>query len=143
MNVQQILAMKPTTTVETIAASARVSEAARLLSARKIGALVVSSGDVPVAGILSERDIVRHLGETGAACLERRVSDLMTEKVVTAKPEESAVSVLERMTAGRFRHMPVMQDGRLVGVISIGDVVKARIAEMEFENREMATMLAG
>jgi len=143
MKVQQILASKSSTAVETVSASVAVAEAARTLSARRIGALVVSEDGETVAGIISERDIVRRLGETGAGCLDQSVGSIMTADVVAAAPEETAVSVLERMTEGRFRHMPVLSGGKLAGLISIGDVVKARIAEVEFENTAMASMLGG
>ena len=143
MNVQQILASKASLDVETIDASAKVVDAVRVLAAKRIGALIVRDGATIVAGILSERDIVRKLGEAGPACLDMPVSQIMTSEVVTAQPDESAVSVMERMTHGRFRHMPVMRGNELAGVISIGDVVKARISEMELENDAMATMLAG
>ena len=143
MKVQQILASKPSAAVETISASALVSEAACVLSAKRIGALVVSEDGETVAGIVSERDIVRRLGESGAGCLDQTVGSIMTTDVVTVAPAETAVSVLQRMTEGRFRHIPVMEDGKLAGLISIGDVVKARIAEVEFENTAMASMLGG
>ncbi len=143
MNVQQILAMKSSNAVESIEASVRVAEAAQILSSKRIGALLVHEGENRVAGIVSERDIVRRLGETGSGCLDLPVSAIMTAEVVTATPGDSAVSVLERMTSGRFRHMPVVEDGELKGLISIGDVVKARMSEIELENASMATMLAG
>lgn len=143
MNVQQILQSKGSIEVHTISPEASVAEAAAALGARKIGALVVSSGTGKVDGIVSERDIVRRLGQSGAAALQAHVSEIMTEKVESCRAEESANSVLERMTLGRFRHMPVMEGDRMVGLLSIGDVVKARIEDIERENAAMAEMLRG
>ncbi|MEM9011205.1 MAG: CBS domain-containing protein [Pseudomonadota bacterium] len=142
MNVQHILGSKPPGTV-VIAPSSAVMEAVELLSARRIGAVVVSEDGVRVEGILSERDIVRELGRRGTACLREPVSSLMTTKVVACEVRDSAVSVLERMTAGRFRHMPVMEGEAMIGVISIGDVVKARMTEMEQENASLTDLIKG
>ncbi|MEO1001132.1 MAG: CBS domain-containing protein [Pseudomonadota bacterium] len=142
MNVQHILGTKPAG-VATIAPSASVTEAVEILSARRIGALMVSADGETVAGILSERDVVRELGRRGTACLNDPVSKLMTVKVQGCAAADTAVSVLERMTAGRFRHMPVMEGARMVGVISIGDVVKARIEEVEQENASLTEMIKG
>ena len=146
MNVEQILKSKGDHAVETIGPDATLAEAAGLLSARKIGALVVSGGSDgsgDIGGIVSERDIVRLIGRDGAAALDMKVSEIMTEKVESCRPAESADSVLERMTSGRFRHMPVLEDERMVGLVSIGDVVKARIEDIERENQAMAEMLRG
>lgn len=143
MLVQNILSSKPVTGILTISASKSVADAAAILSEKRIGALIVSEDGQTVAGIISERDIVRRLGSSGPDCLSMRVGDLMTADVVACAPGDSAVSVLERMTAGRFRHMPVVADGKLVGVISIGDVVKARIDEVEHENSALTDMIAG
>lgn len=142
MNVEQILKSKGSISVDTIAANAKVAEAAAVLGKKRIGALVVTDGD-HVEGIVSERDIVRRLGQTGAACLDVEVGEIMTAKVSTCTPAESANSVLERMTTGRFRHMPVMEGDKMVGLVSIGDVVKARIEDIERENAAMAEMLRG
>ena len=143
MNVIQILKSKGSSAVETITKQVSIGEAAARLAARRIGALVVTESNGSIAGILSERDIVRRIGEEGAKALSLPVSALMTARVETCEPSDSAISVLERMTTGRFRHMPVMDEGRMVGLLSIGDVVKARIAEMETENEAMAVMLSG
>lgn len=143
MNVKQILSLKGSTEVATILPSATLREATEFLSRKGYGALVVSREDGALTGILSERDIVRTLGREGAACLARPVSSAMTEKVETCAPAESVHSVMERMTNGRFRHMPVMEGGRMVGLLSIGDVVKARIFEIEEENSQLSTMLHG
>jgi CBS domain-containing protein len=143
MNVKQILSLKGSTAVETVSPPTTLRDAAATLSEKGYGALVVSHGDGTISGILSERDIVRAVGREGAAALARPVASAMTETVVTCAPGESVHSVMERMTDGRFRHMPVMEDGRMVGLLSIGDVVKARIFEMEEENSQLSTMLHG
>jgi CBS domain-containing protein len=143
MNVIQILKSKGSNKVETISEQITIGEAASRLAARRIGALVVTARDGSIAGILSERDIVARIGEEGAAALAKPVSAVMTTKVMSCEPSDSAISVLERMTAGRFRHMPVMENGQMAGLLSIGDVVKARIGEMEAENEAMAVMLSG
>ncbi|MEO1776421.1 MAG: CBS domain-containing protein [Pseudomonadota bacterium] len=143
MKVMQILKMKGSTHVECIEAEAPVGDAVTVLSAKRIGALIVRGRDGDLAGILSERDIVRVLGTDGPGVMSKPVKAIMTAKVSTCSPEEDALSVLERMTEGRFRHMPVMLRGQLAGLLSIGDVVKARIDEIEAENEAMAHMLAG
>ncbi len=143
MNVRKIIGEKPIQTVETISAQETLSAAAAILAQKKIGALIVADGRDGVAGILSERDIVRRLAAEGGACLMSPVASAMTKAVISCAPTDSAHSVMEKMTGGRFRHMPVMEEGRLVGVISIGDVVKARMSEMEMENRAMEEMIKG
>jgi len=143
MIVQHILKLKGSAAVETIAPAAPVSDAAATLSQKRYGALVVSADGVTIAGIISERDIVRALAREAGGCLTMPVSKLMTERVETCEPSENSHSVLERMTSGRFRHMPVVEDGKMVGLLSIGDVVKARITEIEEENKAMAGMLSG
>jgi len=143
MNVRQILTLKGTTAVATIAPDASVKDAVAELADKRYGALVVAGADGALAGILSERDIVRGLGAKGGKVLDMTVADLMTREVVTCAPSDSAVSVLERMTEGRFRHMPVMEGGSMAGLLSIGDVVKARIRQMEDENAAMQGMLSG
>lgn len=143
MIVMHILKLKGSSNVETIAPSASVAKAAAALAEKRIGALVVSAGEGHIAGIVSERDIVRALAREAGGCLTMPVSKLMTEKVESCAPSETSNSVLERMTAGRFRHMPVVEGGKMVGLLSIGDVVKARITEIEEENAAMAGMLSG
>jgi len=143
MIVSHILHLKGSSAVETIPPDAPVSQAAAILSEKRYGALVVSATGTDIAGIISERDIVRALAREAGGCLTMPVSKLMTEKVMTCAPAENANSVLERMTEGRFRHMPVVEGGRMVGLLSIGDVVKARISEIEQENAAMAGMLSG
>ena len=143
MIVMHILKLKGSSAVETIAPSASVAQAAAALAEKRIGALVVSASEGHIAGIVSERDIVRALAREAGGCLTMPVSKLMTEKVESCAPSETSNSVLERMTAGRFRHMPVVEGGKMVGLLSIGDVVKARITEIEEENAAMAGMLSG
>mmetsp|Transcript_24093 Transcript_24093/g.33843 ORF Transcript_24093/g.33843 Transcript_24093/m.33843 type:complete len:143 (-) Transcript_24093:47-475(-) len=141
MLVQDILKTKGGE-VHTIGPDETVSEAARQLTERRIGSVVVQDGD-RLAGILSERDIVRAVAARGGACLEERVSALMTTSVVTCTRDQTIADVMEMMTSGRFRHVPVIEDAKLVGVISIGDVVKHRLDETQEEVRQLAAYVAG
>ena len=143
MQVHQILRAKPQAEVITVKPGTSVSDAARLLAERRIGAVIVSDDGLRVMGILSERDIVRDLGRRGAACLSDTVDALMTRNIITCTPNDPADSVLEKMTAGRFRHMPVMDASRMVGIISIGDVVAARMSELAMEKDALAGMIMG
>ena len=141
MTVKAILSRKGRDVV-TIAPTANLSEAVQLLAARRIGAVVVTGADNRVAGILSERDIVRTLGERGPAALEDNVAAVMTRKVTTCTEADTVVAIMERMTAGKFRHVPVVDQGRLIGVISIGDVVKHRVEEIEGETNALREYIA-
>ena len=143
MNVMHIMKLKGSSAVETIKPESTVAAAADILATKRFGALVVSVNGNDIVGILSERDIVRALAREAGGCLTMPISSLMTKTVETCSPEETANSVLQRMTAGRFRHMPVTDGGSMVGLLSIGDVVKARMAEIEEENAAMANMLSG
>lgn len=143
MLVRQILGMKGGGDVVTIGAEASVTEAVRLLSEKRIGALLVSDGSGMPMGILSERDIVRELGRRGEGCLNDAVGDMMTRNLVSCSPEDTADAVLQKMTEGRFRHMPVMDGGSLSGLISIGDVVKARLSELAMEKDALEGMIKG
>lgn len=143
MLVHQILKEKSDDGVATVAPSATVADAVNELSTRKIGALVVSSDGKKAAGILSERDIVKALGQSGASVLSDPVSKLMTEKLVTCSRTETSDEVLGKMTAGRFRHMPVLEGDEMVGLISIGDVVKARLSELAMEKDALEGMIKG
>lgn len=132
MTVKAILATKGHA-VTTIEPAASLADAAKLLSERRIGAVIVTGADGAVAGLLSERDIVHTLARHGAAALAMTVESVMTRKVVTSVEADTIQHIMERMTAAKFRHMPIVEDGRLVGIISIGDVVKYRIEEVERE----------
>jgi CBS domain-containing protein len=136
MTVKAILSRKGSE-VLTIDPAATLADAAKLLAERKIGAVVITGVDGRLAGILSERDIVRALAERGADILNERVDRTMTRKVVTCTEAETIASIMERMTAGKFRHLPVVDQGRLTGVISIGDVVKYRLHEIETESQAL------
>lgn len=143
MQVQQILKTKGDDGVVTVAPGTSVAEAAQMLSARKIGALIVSADGKHVAGILSERDIVRELGRRGAAVLALPVDEIMTHKIVGCARGDSTEGVMARMTEGRFRHMPVMEGDEMVGLISIGDVVASRLADLHMEKEALTGMIMG
>ena len=143
MQVHQILNAKSDNTVVTIPPGTTVAAAAELLSTRRIGAIIVSAdGKVP-AGILSERDIVRELGRRGPSCMSELVDDMMTKTLISCARNDAADAVLTKMTDGRFRHMPVMEGDEMVGLISIGDVVKARLAELSMEKQALEGMIMG
>ena len=143
MQVHQIIRSKPVAAVITVPPGTSVADAARLLAERRIGAVVVSADGKTPQGILSERDIVRDLGRRGSVCLEEKVDALMTRNLISCAPGDNADTVLEKMTAGRFRHMPVMDHGEMVGIISIGDVVAARISELAMEKDALEGMIKG
>ena len=143
MLVQQVLKGKSGQGVITLKPGTTVAEAAKLLSDKRIGAVIISADGTKPAGILSERDIVRELGRRGSDCLADKVDALMTRDLLGCTTDESADSVLTKMTEGRFRHMPVLQDGAMVGLISIGDVVKARLSELAMERDALQDMVMG
>lgn len=118
----------------TIEPELSVSDAVKVLAQERIGAVLVVSGDGELAGILSERDIVRGLSSIGVGLMGRRVEELMTKAVVTCSPGDEIDQLMSDMTSHRIRHLPVMDDGKLSGVISIGDVVKFRLDELESES---------
>ena len=132
MTVKRILSEKGSKVV-TISPTASLADAAQLLAERRIGALVVTGAGDRVVGIVSERDIVRILASRGAAGLGISLTDVMTRKVVTCEPTATVSAVMEQMTAGKFRHVPVLDGEKLLGIISIGDVVKLRLQQMESE----------
>jgi len=142
MNVNDILKAKGRE-VATIAPDATVADAVRLLHHRSIGALVVSGDGNRLDGIVSERDIVHALAERGATVLDMRVSELMTRRVVTCAPNDTIAELMGEMTRRRIRHLPVVDRGRLAGLVSIGDVVKNRLEEMEFETTSLRQFIAG
>ena len=119
-----------------------LSEVARMLSDKGIGAIVVTGADGEVLGIISERDIVRAIARQGAAALDHAVSRYMTAKVITTCERATLNSLMEAMTAERFRHVPVVENDRLVGLVSIGDVVKHHVADIETEQRALKEYIA-
>jgi len=119
-----------------------LADAATTLSDKGIGAVIVLDDTERLAGILSERDLVRELARRGTESLSVRVADVMTPRVVTCGPDDTIEELMTLMTNGRFRHVPVLEDNRVIGVISIGDVVKRRIADAEHEAREMRAYIA-
>ncbi|HVX77109.1 MAG TPA: CBS domain-containing protein [Bradyrhizobium sp.] len=122
--------------VQSVEPEAKLSAAIKTLGERKIGALLVMDKG-HIEGILSERDIVRVLGERGAAVLDEPVSAVMTRKVISCKPSDTVSAIMEMMTLGKFRHLPVVHDGMVVGLISIGDIVKQRVQEYEREQEAL------
>ncbi|GAB4539336.1 MAG: CBS domain-containing protein [Ruegeria sp.] len=144
MLVQAILSSKATDGVVTVAPSTTVSDAAKILAEKRIGTVVVSEdGGKTAVGILSERDIVRELAASGSGCLTEPVSAYMTKKLVTATKQDKVQDVLARMTEGRFRHMPIVEDGQLVGIVTLGDVVKAQLSELAMEKDALQGMIMG
>lgn len=144
MRVQQILKSKNSDAVITIPPDISVSKAADVLAEHKIGSLVVSpDGGATAVGILSERDIVRELAKSGASCLTKAVEAYMTRELVTTTAMSDVQEVMQQMTDGRFRHMPVLDGDRLVGLITMGDVVKARLNELAMEKDALEGMIMG
>ncbi len=129
-------------TVYTSRPGETVEAAAALLHTRRVGALVVLNEDRTVVGIVSERDIIRVLAEEGAGALQKTLAECMTRDVVFAEPSETIDALMGRMTDRRLRHLPVCVDGRLVGIISIGDLVKTKIAEVEAEASGLKAYIA-
>ncbi len=143
MHVHQLLATKPKNFVETVSETQTLSEVVQRLAELKIGAVVVSDNAGGVTGIISERDIVRQLAARGPSCLTGHVRDTMTKEVISAAPSDTSEELLVTMTDGRFRHMPVVEDGRLIGILSIGDVVKAQIEAITAEKEALEGMIRG
>jgi CBS domain-containing protein len=136
MTVRTILSTKGSSVI-TIGPTATLDTAVRMLAERRIGALVVLGPEQRVIGILSERDIVRVLAEQGAAALAMPLAQVMTRKVQTCGQADTIGDLMEQMTTGKFRHIPVVEDDRLIGIVSIGDVVKERLHEIEREASEL------
>jgi len=132
MTVRAILSRKGND-VATIEPNAPLATAMKILAERRIGALVITGADQRIVGILSERDIVRTLAQRGPVALDKPLADVMTRKVVTCSQSETVCEIMERMSSGKFRHVPVVEQGRLIGIVSIGDIVKSRLEEMERE----------
>ncbi len=142
MLVSKIIESKQIRDIVSVKPGDSILSVAQTLAARRIGAVVVSTDGVTVEGILSERDIVKAIGTRGVGSVDLKVRDLMTSTVKSCAPGDTALSAIEMMSEGRFRHMPVLEDGKLVGLISIGDVVKARISEIQAENSALTDMIS-
>jgi len=142
MNVETILRNKGSW-VATIRPAATIAQAVETLTRERIGALVVSEDGNSVDGVLSERDIVIALGRHGEKLLSRTVEEVMTRDVVTCDPGDTVGELMAEMTNRRFRHLPVVKDGRLGGIVSIGDLVKNRLDEVEFEAKSLRSFIAG
>ena len=143
MHVADILKTKGSNVV-TSGADETVAATARLLNLKRIGAVVVCDAPGTVIGVISERDIIRGIAINGQRALDMRVGELMTSEVIVCKPTDTIAEVMQVMTDGRFRHLPVIEDGKLQGIISIGDVVKNRLEETDLEARSLRDyVLAG
>ena len=141
MRISEVLHLKGDNVV-TISPESTVRELVALLKEHNIGAVVVSVGSGTVSGIVSERDVVRGLAD-GLDVLDRRIGDIMTSRVHTAPPNESVDHLMKLMTDNRIRHVPVVEDGALHGIVSIGDVVKSRMNELQFERDQLESYVAG
>ena len=140
MSISEILSGKGGNVI-TVTPETSLVEVTKTLARHKIGALVAKNGNA-VCGIVSERDIVRHIANDGADALQHTVSDCMTKNVISCTRADSIDTVMEKMTAGRFRHLPVIEDGELLGIISIGDVVKRKIELAERDAEELKRYIA-
>ena len=143
MLVSQILKSKSDEGVVTVPPGTTVARAAEILSSRRIGSIIVSPDGKTLVGIVSERDIVRQLARSGAGCMTDPVDNIMTANVVCCARNDQTDVVMQKMTDGRFRHMPVMDGDMMVGLISIGDVVKARLMELAAEKDALEGMIKG
>lgn len=141
MQIKDILRLKGAD-VATISPDATVAELVAGLAEHKVGALVVSSPDTPVVGIVSERDVVRGLARHGGDLLDQPVSAIMTSEVFTCEPDFGLVEMATEMTVRRFRHAPVLEEGRMVGIVSIGDVVKKRIDQLKAERDHLEAYIS-
>jgi CBS domain-containing protein len=142
MLIAQILAGKGSEVVST-RPEATIAEVAGLLKEKRIGAVVVTNADGRLCGIISERDLARGLASYGSKLLDMKVGGLMTSDVVTCSPDDGIETLMQTMTEGRFRHLPVVKDGELTGIISIGDVVKHRLKELEAETHMLQDYIHG
>ena len=142
MLIAQILAGKGSNVIST-RPEATIAEVAGLLKQKRIGAVVVTDADGRLCGIISERDLARGLADHGAGLLRMKVAELMTAEVVTCSPEDGLETLMQTMTERRFRHLPVVRDGELIGIISIGDVVKHRLQELEVETHMLKDYIHG
>jgi CBS domain-containing protein len=142
MTVAHLLRGKPVRLI-TIPTHETLAKATQILARERIGALMVTAPGGDLAGIISERDLVRMIAKDGPTALESRVGDIMTTNVICCGPDDTVDQVMEWMTEGRFRHLPVKEGGRLVGMISIGDVVKAKVEDVERESADLRAYIAG
>ena len=143
MLVHQLLKNKGDDAVVTVQPTCTVADAAKVLAERKIGSLVVSVDGMYAMGILSERDIVRELARKGASILNDPVEAHMTSRIITCARDDTADSILKKMTEGRFRHIPVLEEDQLIGLVTLGDVVKARLQEVSMEKDALEGMIMG
>jgi CBS domain-containing protein len=144
MLIHKILSSKEKSGVLTIEPSASVAQAAEILASNKIGSVVVSQdGGDTAAGILSERDIVRELAKGGSGCLTQPVSKYMTTDLVTSTSKATVDEILTQMTEGRFRHMPIVEDGKMIGLVTLGDLVKAQLSVLAMEKKALEGMIMG
>ena len=143
MLVQQILNSKGFIGILTVTPSAKISEVASILAEKHIGGLIVSKDGKSADGIISERDIVRAVAESGSTCLDFEVSNVMTKDPKTCALDEKVDAILQRMTRGRFRHMPVVDNGEMVGIVTIGDVVAAQLSDWSMEKDALQGMITG
>ncbi len=143
MKVSQIIQDKAIQEIHSVTRDDSIEDAAQKLSVLRIGSLLVSSDGNTIDGILSERDIVRDLGVSGSSCLKKRVEELMTKDVKTVSSDTETKTAMRVMSEGRFRHLPVVDDGKLLGMISIGDVVSTRLKEIQNENSALTDMISG
>ncbi len=141
MHVERILALKGNEVIS-VRLDDTIGRAAGLMSDNRIGAVLVRDDEGFVEGVLSERDIVRGVARIGARCMDTSVDELMTREVIYCQPEDDIDTIMSVMTEHRVRHLPVMRDGHLLGIISIGDVVKFRMEEIEFEAAAMRKYIA-
>jgi len=143
MLISQILKEKAIDGVLTVAPTTKIGEVVALLSEKRIGGVIVALDGVHPLGIVTERDIVRELGKRGPAVLDDEAQAVMTAKLVSCAPGDRAIAVLQKMTDGRFRHMPVMDGDEMVGIVSIGDVVKGRLEELANQAEALKAMIMG
>jgi CBS domain-containing protein len=142
MLIRHILAGKGSDVVTT-RPDATVTDVAKLLKAKRIGAVVVTDAEGALCGIVSERDLACGLADHGAGLVKMRVAELMTQEISTCSPDDGIDRLMRQMTEGRFRHLPVIEDGRMIGIISIGDVVKHRLQELEHEAHMLQDYISG
>jgi CBS domain-containing protein len=136
MTVKAVLSRKGTD-VTTIEPTATLAVAIKVLADRRIGAIVVTGAEGRIVGIISERDIVRAMAQHSAEALTRPVSEMMTRNVVTCSERDTIAELMEKMTQGKFRHIPVVEQGKLAGIVSIGDIVKRRVEELEHDGEAL------